>query len=82
MGLNLRQRRKELGLTVVDVAKSLGVSQPTYSYWENGRFYPTADKLPALAELFGCTIDALYFDGQTSPDATILPENGGGNHGA
>lgn len=32
----LRTRRKELGLTMADVAKRVGVSEATVSRWENG----------------------------------------------
>jgi transcriptional regulator with XRE-family HTH domain len=28
--------------------------------WESGSVNPTADKLPAIAALYGCSIDELY----------------------
>lgn len=36
------------------------VTQGTVSLWENGITYPNAEKLPKLAELLHCTIDALF----------------------
>ena len=82
MPLYLRPYREQAGLSAYRAAKKLGVTYPSYFNWETGKTMPTADKLPALAELFGCTIDELFTGGHTSPDATILSENGGGNHGA
>ncbi len=41
--LNIRQRRKDLGLTQADVAERLQIQTPTYTQIETGRRSPTLD---------------------------------------
>jgi len=57
---NLRNLRIACGLTQRELADKLGVAQCTIVFWEQGSKYPTADKLPAIARLLGCSIDDLY----------------------
>ncbi|MCX4256474.1 MAG: helix-turn-helix transcriptional regulator [Oscillospiraceae bacterium] len=45
-----------------EVAKALGVQQSAVSKWEVGLAKPRADKLPAIAKLYGCTIEELLAD--------------------
>ena len=47
------------GLTQKDVAEALGISQVSVWQWESGDNFPRADKLPAIARLFECTVDDL-----------------------
>lgn len=56
----LRALRISAGLKQKDVADRLGISQVSVWQWESGVSLPRADKLPAIAELYGCTIDELY----------------------
>lgn len=76
MGLCLRQYREAAGISTCKAADILGVSQPSYTNWENGKTLPTADKLPAIAALFRCSIDELF--GSTpqsaSPTAPLAGE--------
>ena len=51
--------RISAGLTQKDVADALGISQVSVWQWENDDSMPRADKLPAIAELYGCTVDDL-----------------------
>ena len=48
------------GLQGIQVAAALNVSSNAVSKWANGQANPSADKLPALADLLNCSIDALY----------------------
>lgn len=57
---NLATLRKLAGMKQVDLAAALGVSQSTVGMWEIGASYPTADKLPVIARLLHCSIDALF----------------------
>ncbi len=52
-------RRRELELTLGDVAASLGVSPITVSNWSNGDSKPKADNLVALAKLLEVPADKL-----------------------
>lgn len=55
----LKEVRKSAGLTQKEVAKYVGVSQNTYSYWENGKTRIDSESLSKLAKLFGVTADYL-----------------------
>lgn len=57
---NLKNLRKKCGKTQMELAKELGVNRSAVACWELGIKYPSADKLPALAKIFGCTIDELF----------------------
>lgn len=57
---NLRELRKERGLTQVQLAEMMSVTQGAVSGWESGTALPQASQLPRLADLLGCSIDALY----------------------
>lgn len=61
----LRERAK---LSKVEVAHRLGVDLSTVCHWESGAAMPRADKLPVLADMFGCSIDALF--GRDPPGET------------
>lgn len=56
---NIRTLRKRMGLTQVELAERLNVSQSTITSWENGTRRPDLDLLPILAQIFGVTIDVL-----------------------
>lgn len=60
IGNELRRLRKERGLYQSDVAASLNVAQPTVASWENGTRIPDADKILALADYFGVSIDEIF----------------------
>lgn len=56
----IRRLREARGISMSELATSMGVSITAVSKWENGQAYPSADKLPRLAGALGCTIDELY----------------------
>ena len=56
----ISKRRKELGLTQSQLAKSLHISFQAVSKWENGTAYPDIEMLPKLAATLNTTIDALF----------------------
>mgnify|MGYP002768173088 FL=1 len=58
--LKIKVLRKAAGIKQVNLAKTLGVGQPSLCAWETGKAQPTADKLPTLAKALGCTIDDLF----------------------
>lgn len=51
--------RERASLTQIQVAQALNIPQSTIASWETSRSKPRADKLPAIAKLFGCTIEEL-----------------------
>ncbi len=59
----MRERRLRGAIpTQREVAKAVGVKESAVSKWERGIAKPRADKLPKLAELYGCTIEELLAD--------------------
>lgn len=54
-----RQLLQEQNVTTYKVAKATGISQVTFSDWKHGRSNPKADKLKAIADYFGVTVDDL-----------------------
>lgn len=58
--MEIRKCREKAGLTLTDVARAMNVDSAAVFRWESGEADPRANKLPRLADLFGCTIDELY----------------------
>lgn len=57
----IAERRKALGLTLNDMAKSLGFSsESTYWKYERGIYKFNADFLPKLATALQCSISQFY----------------------
>ncbi len=56
---NLKALRKAKDITQEDAAEILGMSPQSVSKWERGDAYPDITLLPALANLYGTTVDAL-----------------------
>lgn len=57
---NLRFLREKANLSVKDVADEMKVSPQAVGKWERNESFPRAEQLPKLADLFHCTIDALF----------------------
>jgi len=51
---------EQAGLSCLDIAKALQISQQAVYKWESGASMPSAAKLPLLAEMLGYSIDDLY----------------------
>jgi len=57
--MGFREARQRAGKSVAEVVEHMGVSSAAINQWENGVFLPTSDKLPRLANFYGCTIEFL-----------------------
>lgn len=62
----LKEARKKANLTQAEVGEKMGVSQNTYSYWENGKVRIDNQALIDLANLFNVTTDYLLGRDETS----------------
>ena len=51
--------RKKAGLTQMQVAKKLKITDSAVCQWESGDTMPTAKRLVELAKLYKCTVDKL-----------------------
>ena len=59
IGKTIAALRKKKGLTQLELAKKLSVSDKAVSKWELGGCYPDITLFPMLADLFGVSIDYL-----------------------
>lgn len=76
LALNIKKRRKELGITQSELASLLGYSEKTVSKWECGNGAPPTIVLPELAKKLETSVDALLYENQTS--RLFLGIDGGG----
>lgn len=58
-GEKLKSLREERGVYQKDLAKYVGVTSTTISYYESGGKKPKMEKLNKIAEYFGVTVDYL-----------------------
>lgn len=66
LSLVLKQRRKELGLTLAQIAEKMGVSEATVQRWESGNIKSVRyDRLDKLAEIL--KVDPVVFMGWDTP---------------
>lgn len=56
---NITRLRRSRGLTQVEFAKLIHVTQSAVSHWESGRSVPDTLQLFRIAEFFGVTVEAL-----------------------
>ncbi len=66
---NISERRRASNLTQEDVASRLGVSRQTIGKWESGKATPELDKLVALCDLLGCSLDELVGRAESEHEA-------------
>ena len=60
--MKLKEARIQAGLSVVDVMRSLKVSDAAVYMWENGKTHPKLANLQRLAKLYGRSVDELIED--------------------
>ncbi|MBE5803348.1 MAG: helix-turn-helix transcriptional regulator [Clostridiales bacterium] len=75
----VRLRRQELGLTLDDVAKAVGVGKATVQRWESGNINnPRRDKIARLAQVLGISpmelVDAADMAASQAPDTEYIRE--------
>lgn len=58
-GERLRQAREAKGMSQAEIARKLGVSQPAYSYIENGEKNPSLPVAKRLAVVLHTSLDYL-----------------------
>lgn len=61
LGSLLRILRKQSGRTQEDIAKQLGVTRSTYTYYETGKILPNVLSLRRLAEIFQVPVEMLVY---------------------
>lgn len=74
IGNNIRKRRKELGLTIVDVQKATGISNGNLSGIETGKSAPSAQAIIALSKVLKCSTDYLLLDNEAQKYSNLDSE--------
>ena len=59
---NIVKLRKRRGLTQLELSEKVGVSRPMIAQIERGTKVPTLTLGKAIADVLGCSIDALVTD--------------------
>ena len=59
LGMTIASLRKERGLTQLELAEKMGVTDKAVSKWERDLCCPDVNSLPKLAEVFGTSVDEL-----------------------
>ncbi len=70
MGTIIAAKRKELGMTQLELAEKMGVTDKAVSKWERGLSFPDVTSLPRLAEVLGMSVDELMQVKQASEEET------------
>ena len=58
-GSTIAALRKEKGMTQLDLAREMGVTDKAVSKWERDLSFPDVASLPKLAEVLGVSVDEL-----------------------
>ena len=58
--MEIKRLREQKGMKQKELAEEMGIERSTISKWETGATNPATEKLPKLAGILGCTIDALF----------------------
>ena len=70
---NLKAARKAKKLTQIEVANAIGLSQSSYSYWENNDAKIESSALSKLADMFGVTVDYLLGASDNPQNSISVP---------
>ncbi len=62
-GSRLAALRKAAGLSQIELAKAISVSQQTVAYWETSAVPPRSDVLPKMAKALGVRVEDILGDG-------------------
>lgn len=70
----LKKLRKDAGLTQVDVAEKLGISQPAYASWERGIKKPTQENLVKLSKILYVSVDYLLGNTENKQTSDVFED--------
>lgn len=76
LGQRIAEQRKARGITQVQLAEQLGISQQAMNSFEKGRRRVPVSLLPVIAQTLDTTLDALVADSAAQP-AKAMPKKRG-----
>lgn len=62
----IKKLREQKNLTQKELAERVCVERSTVAKWESGAAFPSASKLPKLAEVLGCSVADLFAKPETA----------------
>lgn len=74
LGIKLNRLRRERGMTLADIAGTLGVSKPTVWAWEKSKARPVPSRIPDIAAALGVSVQELGEAAPTSEANAITDE--------
>lgn len=74
MGAMIAQRRKEMGMTQLELANKMGVTDKAVSKWERNLSCPDIHSFPRLAEILHVSIEELMQSGTGAPVEKSMSE--------
>lgn len=75
MGMMISSLRKENGMTQLELAEKMGVTDKAVSKWERDLSCPDVNSLPKLAEIFQISVDELMQVKIAENSGTSIREN-------
>ena len=75
IGIRLKERRNELGITISQIHEQTGISTGILSAWERNEKLPSAPSLIKLSDVLQCSVDWILFGEQRFHQA-LNSENG------
>lgn len=69
LGMLISETRKQKGMTQLELAEKMGVTDKAVSKWERDLSCPDVSSLPLLAEILGLTLDELLRGQNEKPSA-------------
>lgn len=78
VGERIKNQRKRLGLTQLQLAEKMGVTKSAVAMWETGASSPTSKRLEPLAEILNVTPEWLFFSGKPTDEHVLTHPGHGG----
>jgi len=72
LGMMISALRKEKGMTQLDLAEKVGVTDKAVSKWERDLSFPDINSIPKLAEIFEVSVDELMQVKSETKDNMVL----------
>ena len=57
--MSIKSARKKAGMTQMQVAKALNITDSAVNQWEKGSTFPTGARLKELVKVLDCSVDEL-----------------------
>lgn len=73
-GSTIASLRKEKGMTQLDLARKMGVTDKAVSKWERNLSFPDVASLPLLAEQLGVSVDELLEARESVQKESTVPK--------